>query len=124
MPKTGDCYTVHLKKAHIDWGRHRYTHTRERIAGEGYVQIPKRYAEMYGIRKGDCFTATFADGFASFEARAAGNSTAGDIWAKQFQGDGDLKAFGRWYASCGAEIGDVVSVTFTAPDVVLFELLK
>ena len=124
MPKAGDCYTVSLKEAHMDWGRHRYTHTRERIEGEGYVQIPKRYAEMYGIRKGDRFTATFEDGFPSFAARAAGNSTAGDIWAKQFQGDGDLKAFGRWYASCGAEIGDTVCVTFTAPDVVLFELLK
>ena len=103
MPKTGDYYTVSLKEAHMDWGRHRYTHTRERIEGEGYVQIPKRYAEMYGIHKGDQFTATFADGFPSFAARAAGNSTAGDILAK---------------------IGDTVRVTFTAPDVVLFELLK
>lgn len=124
MPKTGDYYTVSLKEAHMDWGRHRYTHTRERIEGEGYVQIPKRYAEMYGIHKGDQFTATFADGFPSFAARTAGNSTAGDILAKQFQGDGDLKAFGRWYANSGAEIGDTVRVTFTAPDVVLFELLK
>ena len=79
MPKTGDYYTVSLKEAHMDWGGHRYTHTRERIEGEGYVQIPKRYAEMYGIHKGDQFTATFADGFPSFAARAAGNSTAGDI---------------------------------------------
>lgn len=78
----------------------------------------------YEWYKGDQFTATFADGFPSFAARAAGNSTAGDILAKQFQGDGDLKAFGRWYANSGAEIGDTVRVTFTAPDVVLFELLK
>ena len=124
MPSAGDCYTVSLKEAHFDWGRHRYTHTRVRIAGEGYVPIPRIYAKLYDIHKGDRFTATFADGFPSFVARAAGNSTAGDIFAKQFQGDGDLKAFGRWYASCCAEVGDTVSVTFTAPDIVLFELNK
>ena len=124
MPAYGDHYTVILKESHLDWGRHRYTYTRDRIAGEGYVKIPKQYAEMYGIHKGDCFTATFADDFPAFTARAAGNSTAGDIWAKQFQGDSDLKAFGRWYAHCGAEVGDIVSVTFTSPDTILFELIK
>jgi len=110
--------------AHLDWGRHRYTHTRERIEGEGYVPIPKPCAERYGIHKGDLFTAVFADGFPSFLARAAGNSTAGDIWAKQFQGDGDLKAFGRWYKRCGAEVGDTVNVTFIGPNVIQFEKIK
>ena len=124
MPANGDCYSVPLKMAHLDWGRHRYTHTRERIEGEGYVAIPKKYAERYGIHKGDLFTAVFTDGFPSFPARAAGNSTAGDIWAKQFQGDGDLKAFGRWYTYCDAEVGDTVNVTFIAPNVVQFELVK
>jgi len=124
MSKTGDYYSVSLKEAHIDWGRHRYTHTRERIAGEGYVPIPKRIAEMYDIQKGDCFTATFTDGFPSFTARAAGNSAAGEIWAKQFQGDGDLKAFGRWYAHCGAQVGDTVRVIFTSANSILFELVR
>lgn len=124
MPATGDRYSVPLKKTHLDWGNHRYTYTRERIDGEGYVPIPKAYAERYGIHMGDRFTAVFANGFPSFRARAAGNSSAGDIWAKQFQGDGDLKAFGRWYASCGAEVGDIVVVTFIASDTVQFELVK
>lgn len=124
MPTSGDFYSISLKMAHLDWGRHRYTHTRERIEGEGYVPIPKKYAERYGIHMGDRFTAVFADGFPSFPARAAGNSTAGDIWAKQFQGDGDLKAFGRWFANCGAAVGDTVIVTFLAPNIVRFELVK
>lgn len=79
MPAYGDHYTVILKESHLDWGRHRYTYTRDRIAGEGYVKIPKQYAEMYGIHKGDCFTATFADDFPAFTARAAGNSTAAAV---------------------------------------------
>lgn len=123
MPEAGNSYTVVLKAAHMDWGRHRHTNTRDQIPGEAYVQLPKLYARMYDIRLGDLFTATFADGFPSFTARAAGNSTAGDIWAKQFQGDGDLKAFGRWYAYCGADVGDTVRVTFTSPTTILFELI-
>ena len=124
MPTTGNHYTVTLKEAHIDWGRHRYTNTRDRIPEEGYVKIPIEFARMYGIHNGDLYTATFTDDYPSFTARAAGTSTHGDIYAKQFQGDGDLKAFGRWYAHCNAEVGDTVKVTFTAPDVILFELIK
>ena len=41
MPKSGDQYKVSIKMSHLDWGRHRYTHTRERIEGEGYIKIPK-----------------------------------------------------------------------------------
>ena len=83
MPKSGDQYKVSIKMSHLDWGRHRYTHTRERIEGEGYVKIPKSAAIGYGIMLGNCYTATFSDGFPSFAIRAAGNSTAGDPYAKQ-----------------------------------------
>lgn len=124
MPRAGDHYIIYLKQSHLDWGRHRYTHTRDRIAGEGYVPIPKRYATAYGINIGTCYMATFADGFPPFTARAAGNSARGELAAKQFQGDGDLKAFGRWFAHCGAETDDAVVVTFTSPQTVNFELIK
>lgn len=123
MPSPGNQYRVFLKQSHIDWGRHRYTHTRERIEGEGYVPIPKAYAVSYGILLGSCYTATFSDGFPPFQIRAAGNSSAGDPFAKQFQGDGDLKAFGRWYAHVGAKIDDQVLVTFIDESTVLFELV-
>ena len=123
MPNTGDMYHVEIKPSHIDWGRYRYTTTRDRIAGEAYVKIPKEYAVDYDIHVGDLYTAIFSDGFPSFIVRAAGNSVAGDIYAKQFQGDGDLKAFGRWYASVGAQVGDTVRVEFVSPRIVKFELI-
>ena len=78
MPKTNDQYTVSLKPSHLDWGRHRYTHTRNRIAGEGYVPIPKRCATGYGINIGTCYTATFADGFPSFTTGRMINGALGD----------------------------------------------
>ena len=124
MAVAGDHYSVILKKSHIDWGGYRHTDTRPKIAGEAYVPIPRDHAQFLQIYKGDLFTAVFADGFPSFQARAAGNSAAGDVFAKQFQGDGDLKAFGRWYTSCGAEVGDRVKVKFLSPDTVQFELVK
>jgi len=124
MPIAGDHYSIVLKQAHINWGTHRYTDTRDKISGEGYVPIPSQYARKFNIQKGSCFTAVFADGYPSFRMRAAGNAAADEILAKQFQGDGDLKAFGRWYASCNATIGDRVSVTFIDSNTVQFELCK
>lgn len=123
MPRAGDSYTVEVKQSHLDWGRHRYTNTRDRIAGEAYVKIPRAYAESFDIHTGSIYNATFTDGFPGFQAKAAGNSEAGDIYAKQFQGDGDLKAFGRWYQHCGAEVGDEVLVEFTSSTDVQFTLI-
>lgn len=124
MARAGDNYEVEIKLSHIDWGRHRYTNTRDKIAGEAYVKIPKDVAVDFDIRVGDTFTAHFSDGFDSFTARAAGNTVARSVYAKQFQGDGDLKAFGRWYAHVGAEVGDKVLVEFLSPDNVQFTLIK
>lgn len=124
MPKTGDRFSVTTKKSHLDWGRYRRTTTRQPREGEAYVKIPLKDAKRIGIRKGDLFTATFADEFPSFTARAAGSSKKGGVYAKQFQGDGDLKAFGRWYSSNGAAVDDIVIVSFTDPNTVNFRLIK
>ena len=123
MPKAGDSYIVVIKQSHIDWGGYRHTPTRNNVKGEAYVKIPRRNAVNFNIQRGTLYTASFSDGFPSFTARAAGNSSAGDIYAKQFQGDGDLKAFGRWYASVGAQVGDSVLVEFLSPNSVRFTLI-
>ena len=124
MFEVGAEYTVEIMQSHLDWGRHRYTNTRDRIPGEGYVKIPRDIAVKYNIRLGNCYTASFSDGFPAFHIRAAGNTRAGDPYAKQFQGDGDLKAFGRWYEYVGAEVGDEVRVTFINNNTIRFELIK
>lgn len=124
MPKSGDSYTVELKPSHLHWGTHRYTGTRGAVAGEAYVPIPKQYAEGYSIYVGSCYTAVFSDGFHGFVAKAAGSQHAGGVYAKQFQGDGDLKAFGYWYAELGAKEGDRVRVTFLSETRIEFTLLR
>lgn len=116
-------FAVTIKPSHMNWGEYRHTQSRARRAEEGYVQIPKEYAVQYGILRGNTYRAVFADGFPSFQARAAGNTEKGDPYAKQFQGDGDLRAFGRWYASVNAQLGDRVEITFIDDNTVLFELV-
>ena len=124
MPKAGDSYTIELKTSHLNWGQHRYTATRDPIAGEGYIPIPKARATEFDIKLGNLYQAVFSDGFSSFTCRASGNSHAGDVYAKQFQGDGDLKAFGRWFTYCQAKEGDTVQVRFISDSIVQFELIR
>lgn len=50
------------------------------------------------------------DGYFHGILRAQGSRSLGDIYAKQFAGDGDLKALGRWYAQIGARPGDRIRV--------------
>lgn len=116
-------FTVTIKPSHMNWGEHRYTQSRAIRAEEGYVQIPKSEAVRYGIFQGNIYTAVFADGFPPFQAKAAGSTRKEDPYAKQFQGDGDLRAFGRWYASVNAKLGDRVEITFIDDNTVLFELV-
>ena len=124
MARAGDHYTVELKASHLDWGGYRHSQTRNTIKGEGYVPIPKSAAVKYNILIGSTYTAVFEDGFPTFRVRAAGNSKAGDIYAKQFQGDGDLKAFGNWFIDMNAKIGDYVIVTFLDEGTINFELIS
>ena len=49
MAIVGDTYTVELKNAHLEWGIHRYKYTRNRIYGEGYIQIPRSHARRLAI---------------------------------------------------------------------------
>lgn len=117
-------YEVEILPSHIDWGVYRYTATRPAIPGEGYVKIPKTIATRHNILRGRKFTAVFDD-YPSFPIKACGNANNGEpIFAKQFEGDGDLKAFGRWYHNCNAKVGDIVIVTMLDEDTILFQLSK
>ena len=106
MARVGDSYDIELKEAHLSWGTHRYTYTRDRIYGEGYLPIPRRYAVAYEIFNGNNGIDTFGknlfechsvDGLYSGVLRAQGCSTANDVYAKQFSEDGNLKGMQSYF---------------------------
>ena len=55
--------------------------------------------------------------------KAQGSSTAGDIYAKQFSGSGDLQAVGNWYKAVNAKAGDIVRVKWVRPDEIVIEIV-
>ena len=118
MPRAGDTFTVTLKPSHLGWGTYRYTDTRDPIYGEGYIKIPRQYAERFGIFNDNHPTANpryrcvAVNGCYSGILLAQGCSCAGDVYAKQFAEEGNLKGIGNWYRSVGAQVGGEVRVTF------------
>lgn len=124
MPSSGDKYIVIVKPSHIAWGTYRNPTNRDPIEGESYVKIPSQYARSYSIKRGDLFTAHFANGYPSMQIKASGNGPYenGIQYAKQFEGVGvgACKAFTPWYQLCGIEVGDSVSVEFISPTDVVF----
>jgi len=97
MPKAGDSFIVTLKPSHLGWGIYRYTDTRDPIYGEGYIQIPRQYAEKFGIfnynhpAENSRYHFTAVNGQYSGTLLAQGCSRAGDVYAKQFAEEKNLK---------------------------------
>lgn len=121
MPKAGDFFIVILKQSHVAWGENRHTNTRELIDGEGYIPIPRKYAKLFGIYNSNAITANnvynviAVNGKISGRLLAQGCSQAGDVYAKQFAIEGDLKGIGRWYTSVDAVVDGHVEVVFVSP---------
>lgn len=121
MAKAGDNFIVELSQSHVAWGTYRFTNSREPISGEGYIPIPlndarrlrlfnsngTNHVDIWGENIFECES---VDGFFRGVLRAQGSRNAGDIYAKQFAGDGDLKALGNWYTQIGAKPGDRIRV--------------
>ena len=125
MANKGDTYTITLKEAHLKWGIHRYTFTRDRIYGEGYLLIPIKYARLYGLYNSNAtggkdvlgvnvFNCTSKDGLFNAQLKAQGCSKAGNQYAKQFSANDNLKAIGSWFSRIGAQVGDKVKITWTS----------
>ena len=126
MANTGNTFTITLKQAHLNWGTHRYTNSRGVVYGEGYIPIPTLYAQRYNIVNSNAtggrdvlgqniFNCISADGFFTGQLKAQGNNAAGDIFAKQFSANNDLKALGTWFAHINAQVNDTIKVTWTSP---------
>ena len=127
-------FMVTVQKAHLEWGEHRYTNSRGVVYGEGYIMIPASCARMYGLLNlngtngedilgENIFYCHSADGTFSGVLRAQGCHESGDIYAKQFAGDKNLKAIGEWYCAQGVQIGDLVKVTWVSDIELRIEVL-
>lgn len=133
MAHAGNTYTSRLKPSHLGWGNYRYTNTRDIIYGEGYIPLPKPCAMAFDIFNSNhstiglgynLFCASSVDGFLNnVTLLAQGSSTSGDIYAKQFSVQGNLKIIGRWYASQHATTNNLVRVTWTSPTDILLEII-
>lgn len=130
MPNAKDTYITTLKKAHLEWGTHRYTGSRDLIYGEGYLQLPLKTARQFGIYSSNVagsnniFTCSSTDGFLkNVQLKAAGSTGENYQYAKQFHGNGDLKIIGRWYEHIGAKVGDRVKISWTTPTNMIIEKL-
>lgn len=131
MAKTGDNYTVKLKEAHLAWGTHRYTGTRDVCIGEGYIPIPRSVAEEFKIYNSNAtggidtlgqniFHCVSEDGSFNTILKAQGCKCAGDIYAKQFSVRDDLKALGFWFNKINAVVGTEIRIKWISDtDIVL-----
>jgi len=134
MAKAGDSYKVKLKMAHLGWGTYRTTNTRDPREGEAYIQIPIEVARRFNLLNSNgtggrdvwgenLFRCTSSDGFFSGVLRAQGGSFAEATYAKQFSGDKNLRAVGDWYDAIGAQVGDIIKVTWVSNVDVVIEKL-
>ena len=130
MPKAGDSYEIELKDAHLEWGKHRHTSTRGVVYGEGYLPIPRRKSKEYDIYNSNkaganiVYNCSSVDGILKeVKLKASGSQSSGDVYAKQFQGDGDLQVIGGWYQKANAKVGDKVKISWTSSQDCIVELI-
>lgn len=119
MAKTGDKYVMVLNRSQLGWGEERYTVSRPRRKGEAYLAIPIDVATAYGLYNSNktngedilglnIFNCISTDGFLSCEFKAQGSREEGDIYAKQFSANNNLKTLGNWYKHIQAKVGDKI----------------
>lgn len=122
MARTGDTFTIILKRPHLEWGSFRHTNSRGIVYGEGYIPIPADYAYQYNLFNSNetngrdilgqnLFNCSSADGLFSGVVKAQGNQSD-NKYGKQLAGNDNLKAIGDWYYEIGANIGDKIKVTW------------
>lgn len=133
MAKTGDKYSIRLKESYLNWGEYRKPTNRNMIKGEGYIPIPSDKAEEFNIYNSNNsktglgynkFYANSDDGFLdNVVLLAQGCSEKGDIYAKQFSVEGDLKKIGSWYKCMGATTANSVEVKWLDSQNILLKII-
>lgn len=126
MATTGDRFVVKLTSSQLGWGTERYTDSRDVRYGEGYLSIPRTYAKEfdlynsnytdgYDILGQNIFRCISSDGLLKCDLKSQGCVSAGDKYAKQFAGNGNLRILGEWYSKIGAKVGDEIEIYFSSP---------
>ena len=136
MPNRGDQFTVTLGSTNIEWGTYRYTNSRPHITGECYIPIPSSHAHQYGIYNSNhtrargqdilginVFNAQSADGYFNGIVKTSGSSQAGNIYAKNLSGQGNLKAFNDWFNHMGVTVGTSIIVEWISQTEILFTII-
>lgn len=133
MARRGDSFIIALEETHLGWGTHRYTNTRDRVYGEGYLKVKATDARRIGIYNSNknngedilgvnIFKCNSSDGFLkNVLLKASGCKEAGDEYAKNLHGLGDLKLLGRWFTYINAQVGDQIRVIWTSPNDIILE---
>lgn len=115
-------YYIQLKDAHINWGKHRKTNTRKLRGEEAYIAIPAEYAYAYNIKKGNVYVCCLEDN-KKIELKASGTQSRRD-YAKQFEGNRNLKIVYDWYKRYEAKEGDYVVVAIYDNNVIDLEFIS
>lgn len=117
MATSGDRFITTLKRAHLEWGSFRHTNSRGIIYGEGYLQIPAKEARRLNITNSNLvggnnvYICSSIDGYLNnITLKSTGCNKAGDIYAKQFNGNGNLKLIGNWFRHINARVGDQIEI--------------
>ena len=135
MAQAGDSFIIHLGNTHLDWGRHRYTDSRDPIRHEGYLPIPAHIARRFNIMNSNAtdgndvlgsnlFYCQSTDGYLDGILKAQGCSSKGAFHAKNFSMQGNLKAIGNWLELMDSRVGDSVQLTWTSSTEIIVELIK
>jgi len=119
MPNKGDSFITILKEAHLKWGTLRHSSSRQKIDQEAYLQIPISIAKKFKrynsnkLNANTEYLCNSKDGFLENKIlKASGASKKGNIYAKQFQGNKDLKLLGRWFNEINASPKDKIKITW------------
>ena len=116
MPKQGDSFRTNTYQK---WGEYpkRESYSRDVMLGEAYIVIPKQYAELFNIYMSNAgvnteYEAYDCQGDFICVLKAQGNSFAGDVYAKQFAGSGNLTALNSWISTYSVADSDTIEVEF------------
>jgi hypothetical protein len=102
MPKKGDKFQTNTYQNWGEYNPKRISHSRHPEQDEAYITIPKQFAKQFDIRMSNDpdantdYKAHDSKGNLICTLKAQGCSTKGDVFAKQFAGNGDLSALRSW----------------------------